>query len=143
MSAGLARLAGRDFDFVARLGGEQAVTHALTIRFTVDAGALVGHIVAIQGNGGGSTVLVRNALGWDEVSRSFQIHNHNDVEWLAARLDPLVMASGLATKILSAGLPVVVEFGGSMLSPNVILIGGVFTVMAALFLWWAIVVAFW
>ena len=53
------------------------------------------------------------------------------------------MASGLATKVLSTVLQAVVEFGGSMLSPNVILIGGVFTVIAALFLWWAIVVAFW
>lgn len=62
MSAGLARLAGRDFDFAAQFGGEQAVAHALTVRFTGDAGALVGHVVAIQSNGEGSTVLVRNAL---------------------------------------------------------------------------------
>ena len=143
MIAGLARLAERDFDFPARLGGEQAVTHALTLRFTLDAGLPIGHVVSIQGNGEAGTVLVRNALAWDEVSRSFQIHNHSDVERLAARLDPVVMATGLATRVLAAALEALVEVGGSMLSPNVILIGGVFTVVAALFLWWAILLAFW
>ncbi len=141
MRSSLVSLNGRDFACAVRLGNEQqSPEHQLTIRFTADRGMVHGHILASAPDG--TPLVVRDALCWDEVTRRFRITAESDVEWLAGRLDPLTRVSEVIMNLTTGLIIAALRAADSILNPNVILFGGILTIVLGLLLWGYIATTF-
>ena len=121
-----------------RFGGDTSPEHGLLLRFgPLDPDGIVrGHVLAQVGEGWD---LARDAIAWDPALRCFAIWNNDELERLAERLDPVSAALGVAGRVASGIVKAVVGVLSAMLSPGVIVVGGVglvlFMVVAYYVLW--------
>ncbi len=109
-------------------GNEASVEHRLLLRFgplELD-GSVRGHVL---GEGGGTLVVARDAIVWDPVLRGFATGDHAALERLAERLDPMSAVLGVAGRGVLEIVRLVSAVLSSTLSPNVVLVGGVGTLL--------------